>query len=362
MRYGRPNIGRGATGMGVHGVVPPASVTALPNAILLPDAKLPGTEDRTPTDGPSSSKPGLVRGLMQNQSDGWPIPRKRFEFSVIMVGELGAILLMAPVYLIFDRLHGLKHTPGFAALCSLGAHLMQTTELGFGLATMLLIPILPKRFRGVLMLVVGLAIILNLLILLGRQESILMLMVAYPSVSLLSLVMLDAVTGIRPAAPLSPRLAGWQLICGSAVTGLWVIPLIISTTCKVFPSLFSQTHLILIRTLLMTATLGATVSGLCALHGYFRGFTRRFNLTGRLSGSLALAIAMGLGLWGSMVGTGLIKHQDKWLRLEMLWIFLLISGALMLCWGGMTQRLINVAAREREAPPDDAVETSEGDG
>ncbi len=361
MRYGRPNIGRGATGMGVQGVVPPSALTAVPQRILLPESEVVGAQGQAQSEASVLPKPGLVRGLMQNPSDGWPIPRKRFEFSVILVGELGAVLLIAPVYLIFDRLHGLKHTPGFAALCSLGAHLMQTTELGLGLATMLLIPILPKRFRGVLMQVVGLAIILNLLILLGRQESILMLMVAYPLVSLLSLVMLDAVTGIRPAAPQSPRLAGWQLMCGSAVTALWVIPLIISSTCKVFPSLFSQTHLILIRTLLMTATLGATVSGLCALHGYFRGFTRRINLVGRLTGSLALAIAMGLGLWGSMVGTGLIKHQDKWLRLEMLWIFLLISGALMLCWGGMTQRLINAAARERETPSDDAAETAEGD-
>jgi len=348
--------------MGVQGVVPPTTTAARPDDKLLPK---PESDTGKKNAGESSttahfSRLGLVRGLMQNQSDGWPIPRRRFEFSVILVGELGAALLIAPVYLIFGRLHGLKHTSGYAALCSLGAHLMQTTELGFGLLTMLLIPILPKRFRGILMLTVGLAIILNLLILLGRQESILMLMVAYPSVSLLALVMLDAVTGIRPAVLQSPRLAGWQVICGSAVTGLWSIPLIVSTSCKVFPSLFSQSHLVVIRALLVLATLGATVAGLCALHGYFRSFTRRINLLGRLAGSLALAISMGLGLWGSMVGTGLIKHQDKWLRLEMLWIFLLVSGALMLSWGGMTQCLINTAAREREAPSEDATDNPAG--
>ena len=208
------------------------------------------------------------------------------------------------------------------------------------------------------MLLIGLAIILNLLILLGHQQSVLMLMVAYPTASLLALVLLDAVTGIRPAAPQSPRLAAWQVICGSAVTAMWVIPLIVSVSCKVFPSLFSQTHLVLIRVMLMIATLAAVTGGVCALHGYFQAPDRRVYLIGRFSGSLALAISMALGLWGSMVGTGLIRHQDKWLRLQMLWIFLLVSGALMLCWGGLTQRLINVAAEELEMPPPSSEENS----
>ena len=210
------------------------------------------------------------------------------------------------------------------------------------------------------MLLIGLAIILNLLILLGHQQSILMLMVAYPTASLLALVLLDAVTGIRPAAPQSPRISAWQVICGSAVTAMWVIPLIVSVSCKVFPSLFSQTHLVLVRVMLMIATLAAVTSGVCALHGYFRSPERRVHLLGRLSGSLALAISMALGLWGSMVGTGLIRHQDKWLRLQMLWIFLLVSGALMLCWGGLTQRLINVAANELEVSPTTSADGLDG--
>lgn len=342
--------------MGVHGVVPPSSVApAVPAPVRIGSDDITGADQNLPTAGePGGScktrKVGFVRGLMQQESDGWPIPRRRFEFSVILVGEFGAILLIAPVYLIFGRIHGLAHTPGYEALCSLGAQMLQSTELVLGLLTMLLIPLLPKAFRGTFMLLAGLAIILNLLILLGDQKSVLMLMVAYPTASLLALVLLDAVTGIRPALPQSPKLAAWQLICAGAVTALWVIPLIVSVSCKVFPSLFSQTHLVVIRVCLMIATLAAVTSGGCALHGYFQPPRRSMHLAGRLTGSLALAISMALGLWGSMVGTGLIRHQDRWLRLQMLWIFLLVSGALMLCWGGMTQRLINIAAREMDVP------------
>ena len=354
-------------GMGVHGVVPAApAVPAAPGPTPITDADLDDARREPSSKNPKTSataadgRVGFVRGLLQKQSDGWPIPRRRFEFSVILVGEFGAILLIAPVYLIFGRLHGVKHTPEFQALCSLGAQMLQSTELALGLLTMLLIPILPKKYRGTFMLLVGLAIILNLLILLGHQQSILMLMVAYPTASLLALVLLDAVTGIRPAAPQSPRISAWQVICGSAVTAMWVIPLIVSVSCKVFPSLFSQTHLVLVRVMLMIATLAAVTSGVCALHGYFRSPERRVHLLGRLSGSLALAISMALGLWGSMVGTGLIRHQDKWLRLQMLWIFLLVSGALMLCWGGLTQRLINVAVNELEVSPTTSADGLDG--
>ncbi len=355
-------------GMGVHGVVPASPVPS--GSVPIGDRSAHGPQhapqqaDTTLMPDGTAPKVGFVRGLLENRSDGWPIPRRRFEFSVVLIGEFGAILLIAPIYLIFGRLHGIKHTPGFQTLCSLGAHMLQSTELTLGILTMLMIPVLPKKFRGTFMLLVGLAIILNLLILLGHQQSVLMLMVAYPSASLLALVLLDAVTGIRPAAPQSPRLSGWQVICGSAVTALWTIPLIFSTTCKVFPSLFSQSHLVLVRVCLMLATLSAVASGACALHGYFRPPKKSVYLTGRLSGSLALAISMAMGLWGSMVGTGLIQHQEKWLRLQMLWIFLLLSGALMLCWGGMTQRLINVAAREIDLSansPDDDDEPGTGE-
>ncbi|GEM_PF-2707169 len=375
MQHGRPNAGRAATGMGIHGVVPPGPATPLAHGMIPAEVIQGDANAERPAAGPHPAETGLIRGLMQNQSDGWPIPRRRFEFSVILVGELGAVLLIAPVYLIFIRFQalkrssfikglldvrqaghaiGLRHSAGFHAITSYSSHMLQFTELVLGFMAMLLIPILSKRLRGSLMLAAGLVIILNLIIFLSHQKSILTLLIAYPLVSLLALVMLDAVTGIRPAALQSSRLAGWQLIFGSAVAALWSIPLMISFSCKVFPSLFSQSHLVLTRAVLMAATLGATISGICALHGYFRSFSRRINLFGRLTGSLALAVAMGLGLWGTMVGTGLIKHQDKWLRLEMLWMFLLVSGAYMLCWGGMTQRMINLAARDRCNSSDDS--------
>ncbi len=356
MQYGRPgNHGKrnDESKMGVRGVVPPASGKKPPSGgpVKIPDSELIAADARAdPSTGatkPQSS--GFIRGLMAANSDGWPIPRRRFEFSCLLVGEFGCLLLIAPVYLIFGRLHGMHHSVEFTIFKSHGAQLIRSLELALGLMGMLLIPITPKKIRGTLMLAVGLAVMAALLLLLDHQSHLLLMLVAYPSAGLLALVLLDAVTGIRPAAPQSPNLSSWQLILGSAVTAIWAIPLIVSSTCRVFPSLFSQTHLVLIRVLLMIATLAATVSGLCSLSGYFQTFTRRKNLIGRLSGTLALTVSMGIGLWGGMVGTGLIRHQDRWLRLEMLWVFLLLSGSLMLCWGGMTQRLIIRAAAERAA-------------
>ena len=117
-------------GMGVHGVVPTA-----PAPIPIGDRSTPGPEHApqpaptTPMPDESAPKVGFVRGLLENRSDGWPIPRRRFEFSVVLIGEFGSILLIAPIYLIFGRLQGIKHTPGFQALCSLGAHMLQSTVI-----------------------------------------------------------------------------------------------------------------------------------------------------------------------------------------------------------------------------------------
>ena len=110
-------------GMGVHGVVPAApAVPATPGPTRITDAGLddarrePSSKDIEKPTTTADGRVGFVRGLLQKQSDGWPIPRRRFEFSVILVGEFGAILLIAPVYLIFGRLHGVKHTPEFQAI------------------------------------------------------------------------------------------------------------------------------------------------------------------------------------------------------------------------------------------------------
>ena len=279
----------------------------------------------------------------------WPIPRRRFELSTLLVSEFACLLLIAPFYLI------LGHGPQLYSLRDLNAPVFHTTvtqsveaiELIMGILAMPALPVLSRPRRATWMLLMGFSILAMTYFLANQQGPLMVILVEYPAVALLALVCLDALTGIRPAAVHSELFNTRQLAFGVVVTILWFLPMVELFTCRTVDSIVSAQKSPWVHSVMAAAILGAEAAGIIALAGYFSRFNRWVNTTGRLCGTLALTVTMGTGLWCAMRDSELISAMQQWLHPELLWIFILISAALLLVWSGLTQKFILTAANER---------------
>ncbi len=293
--------------------------------------------------------PALPLALSAQSGLPWPIPRRRFEMSTIVVSEFACMLLIAPFYLISGHSAQMYswHVTDAAIFHTATTQSIEAIELALGILAMLTLPFFPRRKRSTLMVTIGLAS-LGMVFFLSRQQGPLMIILTcYPAVALLALVGLDALTGIRPAVGESETFNTRLLVLGSTVIILWFLPTLELFTCRTVDTLVASPHYPWVHLLLVAAMLGAQGAGVIALAGYFSRFNRWVNITGRLCGTLALTVTMGMGLWCAMRDSELIGRHQQWMHPELLWIFMLISAGLLLVWSGLTQKFILAAAGER---------------
>lgn len=306
-------------------------------------------------DAPSSAivaenlSPKVPLALSAQCGQPWPIPRRRFELSTIFVSEFACMLLIAPFYLISG--HGPQmyslHVTDAAFFHTATTQSVEAIELVLGILATLTLPFFSRRKRGTLMVTLGLAVLVMVFFLSRQQGALMVILTCYPAAALLALVSLDALTGIRPAAAESECFNTRLLVLGSAVMILWFLPTLELFTCRTVDTLVATQQSPWVHLLLVAAMVGALCAGIIALTGYFSRFNRWVNITGRLCGTLALTVTMVMGLWCAMRDSELIGRDQQWMRPELLWIFMLISAALLLVWSGLTQKFILAAASER---------------
>ncbi|MGC9260645.1 MAG: hypothetical protein ACP5I8_11310 [Phycisphaerae bacterium] len=269
--------------------------------------------------------------------------------STLLVAEFACLLLIAPFYLILG--HGSQlyswHLRDAVVFHTATTQSIEAVELVLGILAVLTLPFLPRRRRATLMLALGFAILTMVYFLASQQGPLLVILVEYPAVALLALVSLDALTGIRPAVVQSEGFNNRQLLLGSMVIILWFLPTVMLFTSHTVQRIIFEHPSLRLSWLLGIAMFGALGAGIIALAGYFFRFRRWVNISGRLCGTLALTVTMGLGLWSSMRNSELIGPDQQWLHPELLWMFMLISAALLLVWSGLTQKFILRAALER---------------
>ena len=343
MRYGGQGLARRGISPGIHGVSDGrAAVAAAPVKIDLPDAII------APPLATAASDANNAAGEAEKP---WPIPRKRFEFSCLFVGMFGCILLIAPVYLIFSRfgtqLMGAASTaPVFHS--GMGQTL-RFLELILGLLGMPAILFLPRSLRADFMWMLGVFMLCIVMLLAKGQGDIFAILVGYPTVALLSLVALDAITGIRPAVTQSLTFRNWQFFISAGVTILWFLPAGLAVCGKQITAIVPHGGQLWVHLTIMAAVFGAEFAGLLGMLAYFSEFKRWVNTAGRLLGTLGLTVTMGVGLWTALQPGVLARQTDLPVRIEMLWLFMIVSGSLLLVWAGLTQRFILSAARIRTA-------------
>lgn len=279
----------------------------------------------------------------------WPIPRRRFELSTLLVAEFACLLLIAPFFLILGHGSQIYSWPVVNAVIFHTAvtQTVEAVELVLGVLALLTLPFFPRRCRATLMTMLGFAILILVYFIVGQQGSFWVILVEYPAVALLALVSLDALTGIRPAVADSESFNNRQLALGSSVIILWFLPTVLLFTGHTVQGIILDHSSSQLFWLLEAAMLGAMGDGIIALVGHFSRFRRWVNLIGRLCGTLALTVTMGLGLWCAMRNSAIIGPHRQYLHPELLWIFMLVSAALLLVWSGLTQIFIFLAALER---------------
>ena len=330
--------------MGRQGVAGAALTSAMSVGGVVPTAAAPVA----PVDVGDQPAAGTV-ALSAQAGQPWPIPRRRFELSTLLVSEFACVLLIAPFYLILghgSQLYSLReiNAPVFHTAVTQS---VEAIELIMGILAMPALPFLSRPRRATVMVVMGFSVLVMTYFLTNQQGPLMVILVEYPAVALLALVCLDALTGIRPAAVDCELFNTRQLAFGAVVTILWFLPMVELFTCRTVDSIVSAQKSPWIHSVMAAAILGAEAAGIIALAGYFSRFNRWVNTTGRLCGTLALTVTMGMGLWCAMRDSELISAQQQWLHPELLWIFILTSAALLLVWSGLTQKFILTAANER---------------
>ncbi len=342
MRYSRSAIPRRGIAPGIHGV------STGPSAIA-PAARIAFTAPQAPPVSPALPETP-EQDSPQASAAAWPIPRKRFEYSCVFVGVFGCVLLISPIYLIFSRAGAqLTGDSSTAPIFHSGmGETLRFLELVLGLVGLPTIIFLPRSLRADFMWMLGILMLCAVLLLAKGQGDLFAILLGYPSMALLALVALDAITGIRPAVTESVSFRNWQFFISVAVTILWFLPAGLAVCGKQITAIVPDGREMWMHILLIAAVFGAEIAGLLGLLAYFSAFKRWVNTTGRLLGTLALTVTMAVGLWMALQPGILARQSDLGIRVEFLWLFMLISGSLLLVWAGLTQRFILSAARCRD--------------
>lgn len=346
MRYGRPVLARRGVSPGIHGISEGRSaIAAAPAKINFPD---------TLPESPATASTDESNNAADEAEKPWPIPRKRFEFSCLFVGIFGCILLLAPTYLIFSRFGAqLMGATSTALVFHSGmGQTLRFLELVLGLLGVPAIIFLPRSLRADFMWMLGVFMLCIVMLLAKGQGELFVILLGYPTAALLSLVALDAITGIRPAVASSVTFRNWQFFISAGVTILWFLPAGLAVCGKQIAAILPHGEQLWVHLIVMAAVFGAEFAGLLGMLAYFSEFKRWVNTVGRLLGTLGLTVTMGVGLWTALQPGVLARQSDLSVHIELLWLFMIVSGSLLLVWAGLTQRFILSAARIRAAESD----------
>ena len=338
MRYTRST--GNANRPGRHGVAPLRAGVAPPLPTKTVDP------DETPAE-PPVKKPrrhGLIFGRMGRGKD---FNYRRMEFSCLMVAEFGCLLLALPVYLFFGRI-GVWHIgpPPADSLSEGGWGLtLRFIALVCGALGMLFIPVLGKTVRGRWLWIFAVGMVLLVLLMAGEWQGPLLAIVGYAAMAGFSLVTLDAVAGVRPAAEKAEKFIKLQVVAGVLVMVLWFMPMVLANHSAVLHDWIGHNWRGWLYPAARIGPVAAELSGLAAVLSAFGGY-RSFVITGaRLLATLGLACAMAVSLVILLRAAHLPAGPANWEGLEYLWVFLLLTGCMLLYWAGVTQRLLS-SARE----------------
>lgn len=348
MRYGR--TAGNSTRPGRHGIAPPrASLAPTPAVRISPteasDVQEPAKKPR---------RKGLIFGRIGRGKD---FNYRRMEFSCLMVAEFGCLLLALPVYLFFGRI-GVWHIgpPPADSLSEGGWGLtLRFVALVGGTLGMLFIPVLGKAVRGRWIWIFGVGILLMVLLMTGEWQGPLLAVVGYASMAGLSLVTLDAVTGVRPAAETADQFMKLQLVAGVLVLVLWFMPMLLANHAAVLHGWIGQNWRGLLYPAARIGPVFAELAGATAVLGALGGYRGLVNAASRLLGTLGLACAMAVSLVILLRAANLPAGPANWQGLEYLWVFLVLTGCMLLYWAGVTQRLLCSAREMRESEGDAVV-------
>ncbi len=270
---------------------------------------------------------------------------RRMEFSCLMVAEFGCLLLALPVYLFFGRI-GVWHIgpPPADGLSEGGWGLtLRFIALVCGFLGMLFIPVLGKTTRGRWLWIFAVGMLLLTLLMTGERQGPLLAIVGYVSMAGFSLVTLDAVAAVRPAADAADKFSKLQMGAGVLVMVLWFMPMLLANHSAVLHDWIGQNWQGWLYPAARIGPVAAELSGLTAVLGGFGGYRGSVNTGSRLLATLGLACAMAVSLVILLQAANLPAGPANWDGLEYLWVFLLLTGCMLLYWAGVTQRLLSSA-------------------
>ncbi len=262
-----------------------------------------------------------------------------------MVAEFGCLLLALPVYLFFGRI-GVWHIgpPPADSLSEGGWGLtLRFIALVCGLLGMLFIPVLGKTTRGRWLWIFAVGMLLLTLLMTGEWQGPLLAIVGYASMAGFSLVTLDAVTAVRPAADAADKFIKLQVGAGVLVMVLWFMPMLLANHASVLHDWIGQNWQGWLYPAARIGPVAAELSGLAAVLGGLGGYRGSVNTGSRLLATLGLACAMAVSLVILLRAANLPAGPANWDGLEYLWVFLLLTGCMLLYWAGVTQRLLSSA-------------------
>ncbi len=344
MRYTR-SAGN-ASRPGRHGIAPPRPGVTSP---LPPN---PSQSTATPP-VPPVKQPRRHRLIFGRIGRGQDFNYRRMEFSCLMVAEFACLLLALPVYLFFGRI-GVWHIgpPPADSLSEGGWGLtLRFIALVCGALGMLFIPVLGKAARGRWLWIFAVAMFVLVLLMTGEWQGPLLAIVGYAAMAGFSLVTLDAVTAVRPAAEGAEKFIKLQLVAGGLVMVLWFMPMMLTNHSAVLHDWIGQNWHGWLYPAARIGPVAAELAGLAAVLGGLGTYRSLVNTTARLLATLGLACAMAVSLVILLRTANLPVGPANWDGLEFLWVFLLLTGCMLLYWAGVTQRLLSSAQEMQEITP-----------
>ncbi|HTV49065.1 MAG TPA: hypothetical protein VMG59_11545 [Phycisphaerae bacterium] len=207
---------------------------------------------------------------------------------------------------------------------------------------LLLVPILRSEFRARFTLNLGMSLLGLMVLAVCQQQIFGVELVFLPTLGVLALVWLHAISRARSYCRESASLKIWQLLAAGAVIVFWMVPLLVELTQGYFDNIFSSMGPNYLRPLFILGCSLSIAAGAAALAGQTLGrISDWFNWC---SGALALFSAAAIGVVCYTGATKLSNIFDPnaqnipWMGTGFMWLFLLITGGIVLVWSGLMQR------------------------
>jgi hypothetical protein len=270
------------------------------------------------------------------------------------VTQAACLLLLAGITFMPKQTGATNWWPSQSAdsMASTVPNMLHGWEIIGAILGLVLIPILRPEFRAKFTLNLGLSLLVLMILAVCQQQFVSVELIFLPTMGVLALVWLHAVSKARTYFSESPTLRGWQMLAAAAVVLLWSLPLFMELTQGYFDNIFGAMDSDYIRPLFMLGCSLGIAAGAGALTvANFPKISAWFN---RFSGSLALTAAVAIGgvcyLSASKLSNAFDSHASNipWLGTGFMWLFLLIAACVVLIWSGLTQRFSLSALRERQ--------------